>query len=147
MIIEYLWSSIFKLVEFSLIWVCFISASASLPAVPTQGTVLVDLTTDDPEYISVDEQVTTYVYCVFPWFIINNWWLTRLSTVLVFQGFFSSYARFNISFLKLNWKSSFQMQSTVREHKDNVGGLFNRYTISKVSWQNKIIQSDFVFQI
>lgn len=34
-----------------------ISASASLPAVPTQGTVLVDLGPDDPEYISVEEQV------------------------------------------------------------------------------------------
>ena len=37
---------------------CFsLIASASLPAVPTQGTVLVDLGPEDPEYISVDEQV------------------------------------------------------------------------------------------
>lgn len=50
---------------------------------------------------------------------------------------------YDISFLKLNWKSSFQMQSTLREHKDNVGGLFNRYNISKVSWQKKIIQLNF----
>ncbi|XP_078310376.1 poly [ADP-ribose] polymerase tankyrase-1-like [Crassostrea virginica] len=55
-------------------------ASASLPAVPTQGTVLVDLGPEDPEYISVDEQ----------------------------------------------------MQSTLREHKDNVGGVFNKYTIAKI---------------
>lgn len=37
------------------------------------------------------------------------------------------------------------MQSTLREHKDNVGGLFNRYNISKVSWQKKIIQLNFCF--
>lgn len=98
--------------------------SASLPAVPTQGTVLVDLTTDDPEYISVDEQVTTYVYCLFPWSIVNKTW---------FKVFSLHMPGYNISFLKLNWKSSFQMQSTLREHKDNVGGLFNRYNISKVS--------------
>lgn len=37
------------------------------------------------------------------------------------------------------------MQSSLREHKDNVGGLFNRYNISKVSWQKKIIQLNFCF--
>lgn len=31
--------------------------SSMLAAVPNQGTVLVDLGPDDPEYISVDEQV------------------------------------------------------------------------------------------
>ncbi|XP_033757082.1 poly [ADP-ribose] polymerase tankyrase-1-like [Pecten maximus] len=54
--------------------------SSILAAVPHQGTVLVDLLPDDPEYISVDEQ----------------------------------------------------MQSTIREHKENVGGIFNRYNINKI---------------
>ncbi|KAL5021726.1 hypothetical protein ScPMuIL_000881 [Solemya velum] len=49
-------------------------------SLPHQGTVLVDLTPDDSEYISVAEQ----------------------------------------------------MQSTVRDHKDNIGGIFNRYNIIKI---------------
>lgn len=34
-----------------------LTGSSSLPAVPHQGTVLVDLLPEDQEYISVDEQV------------------------------------------------------------------------------------------
>ncbi|XP_013391608.1 tankyrase-1 isoform X2 [Lingula anatina] len=45
-----------------------------------QGTILIDLTTDDAEYVSVEEQ----------------------------------------------------MQSTIREHKDNVGGIFDKYNIIKI---------------
>ena len=35
----------------------FFSGSSIMTPVPHQGTVLVDLMMDDPEYISVDEQV------------------------------------------------------------------------------------------
>ena len=54
--------------------------SSIMTPVPHQGTVLVDLMMDDPEYISVDEQ----------------------------------------------------MQSTLREHKDNVGGTYSKYNMLKI---------------
>ncbi|XP_050397840.1 poly [ADP-ribose] polymerase tankyrase-1 [Patella vulgata] len=47
---------------------------------PNQGTILIDLSPDDPEYISVEEQ----------------------------------------------------MQNTIRDHKDNAGGVFSRYNIHKI---------------
>lgn len=49
-------------------------------SLPQQGTILIDLLPDDPEYIAVEEQ----------------------------------------------------MQSTVREHKDNAGGIFDKYNIIKI---------------
>jgi len=56
--------------------------AGNLSAVPAvQGTLLIDLSTDDAEYIAVDEQ----------------------------------------------------LQGSIREHKDNCGGLFTRYNILKVS--------------
>ncbi|CAH1784886.1 unnamed protein product [Owenia fusiformis] len=50
------------------------------PGASTSGTMLIDLSPDDPEYISVEEQI----------------------------------------------------QSTIREHKDNCGGVFSRYNIIKI---------------
>ncbi|XP_048249327.1 poly [ADP-ribose] polymerase tankyrase-1-like isoform X1 [Haliotis rufescens] len=54
--------------------------AAVVSGVSSSGTVLIDLTPDDPEYISVEEQ----------------------------------------------------MQSTIRDHKDSVGGIFNKYNILKI---------------
>ena len=70
------------------------TAVGNLGAVPAaQGTMLIDLSQDDAEYIAVDEQ----------------------------------------------------MQSSIREHKDNCGGLFSRYNVVKVcNWSLDVLVYIFI---
>ena len=73
---------------------------------------------DDPEYLSVEEQVRqrrkkrpnndNSIYSLYKYVCIN-------------------------SILRLFYFVFLQMQSTIREHKDNAGGYYNSYNILKVS--------------
>lgn len=53
----------------------------TIVAVPSQGTVLIDLIPDDPEFVSVKEQVFVFAFCSVclfgkPLFFILLSWLT-----------------------------------------------------------------------
>ena len=91
-----------------------ISGGAIFAATACAGTILIDLPMDDPEYLSVEEQVRQ-----------SRKKRANNDTIYSHYKYICMCIQFYFIFL--------QMQGTIREHKDNAGGYYNSYNILKVS--------------